>query len=980
MSVQFRNQTTGTLERAAGFTDTDAVLSATSRNPIQNKAVHAALAQKIDKTVSDLENYYNTSQVYNKQEVRDLIGSINTLTIEVVATLPTQDISSTTIYFVGPAAGTNTYDEYVYVNNTWVKIGDTEVDLSNYVTSAALTTALQSYYDKTQTDALFNDYYDKDTTDDLLDLKQDKLTFDNQPIAGSPNPVTSAGIKTALDNILISGNGGSIIKVHHTSGAAAAGNTVTASKGDYSVSSSFDVSGDAIIIGFGEIGEVTITATNGSEVGTTTINIPCFSSYSATLGYGLDYVSQLTAANINPSYYTSLDEVLADEEAIRKLMTIHASVDYLATADTPNDEMALIVLNNNICAKQINLRDYAMDTLSANTYLSDMMDNAGKYGYGEQTLNSIATDPRNTSASTEYSSNYIAGNGVDEFQTYGQLPTSTDTINNCYFQYVFPSPVLINQIGARGISTSSSSGGVKTFELYVSTNGNSWIPTGETVTFDAYDSTQILKRFENDTAYRYYRFVLKKIISGGPSSASGMKFYLYSQGPKGNIPIMTSNTAPFGAATCSSYYDSNDLFNAYRSFSHNNLVGRNQDDRGQLAAKNTSDQQVQYVFPTPVKVKRQDMTSHYGSTSYTFNFTLSGSQDGVNFTTLATQSNIKADLYTVIHSIEIAEPDQYLYYRITVSGTVDSTNQGTRHQFYGREMKISVPKMTNFSVPYGTITASSNYADNYNAVKAFDQAGTSTQYHSTAGVPQQIGYEFTQPNVLKLVRIMPTGSDNVTLKIQAFDESINDQIDLTNSELYYGNANAYITINNNKSYSKYRLYCSDTTYISGSSKYVRITTIQFYSLDYSEYDQDTTHPRHYFYDHGLELDDLDWSNYTISGQTLVPVIKEESQLYFPPTSSTSKGNVVGTNNTIDLTPYSFARVRFGNKNVLDNSAFGQLMVGNTKQANSSVSDLSVGLTPTVDAGNLSSFMVSKYINLNAGYNTRTLTITEQWLE
>jgi len=383
MSLQVRNQTSGALERVAGFNDTDSILSPSSQNPISNRAVYAALAQKIDKTVTDLINYYDKSQTYSKPEVRALIGAINTLTIEVVSTLPTQDISTTTIYFVGPAAGTNNYDEYVYVGGSWVQIGDTTIDLSAYVTSTALTTVLQDYYTKSQTDALFDDYYDKDETDDLLDLKQDELTFDTQPIAGSQNPVTSAGIKTALDNILISGNGGSIIKVHHTAGAAAAGNTVTASKGSYSVSSTFDVSGDAIIIGFGEIGEVTITATNGSEVGITTINIPCFSSYSATLGYGLDYVSWLTAANINPSYYASLDEVLADEEAVRKLMTVHASVDYLATADTPDDEMALIVLNNNICAKWINLRDYAMDTLSANTYLSDMMDDTGKYGYGE---------------------------------------------------------------------------------------------------------------------------------------------------------------------------------------------------------------------------------------------------------------------------------------------------------------------------------------------------------------------------------------------------------------------------------------------------------------------------------------------------------------------------------------------------------------------------------------------------------------------
>ena len=49
MSVRARN-TSGVLERVAGYNDTDLVLSATSKNPIANKTVYAALQQKIEKT------------------------------------------------------------------------------------------------------------------------------------------------------------------------------------------------------------------------------------------------------------------------------------------------------------------------------------------------------------------------------------------------------------------------------------------------------------------------------------------------------------------------------------------------------------------------------------------------------------------------------------------------------------------------------------------------------------------------------------------------------------------------------------------------------------------------------------------------------------------------------------------------------------------------------------------------------------------
>ena len=45
-----------------------------------------------------------------------------------------------------------------------------------------------------------NDYYNKTQVDTALGNKQNTLTFDNAPTANSTNPVTSAGIKTYVDN------------------------------------------------------------------------------------------------------------------------------------------------------------------------------------------------------------------------------------------------------------------------------------------------------------------------------------------------------------------------------------------------------------------------------------------------------------------------------------------------------------------------------------------------------------------------------------------------------------------------------------------------------------------------------------------------------------------------------------------------------------------------------------------------------------
>ena len=89
----------------------------------------------ITKSVDDLVNYYKKSETYTQTEVNQLIGAITTLNILVVQELPTQDISTTTIYLVPKATSqtNNAYDEYIYVSNNWEKIGDTEIDLTNYV-------------------------------------------------------------------------------------------------------------------------------------------------------------------------------------------------------------------------------------------------------------------------------------------------------------------------------------------------------------------------------------------------------------------------------------------------------------------------------------------------------------------------------------------------------------------------------------------------------------------------------------------------------------------------------------------------------------------------------------------------------------------------------------------------------------------------------------------------------------------------------
>lgn len=94
------------------------------------------------------------ASAYAVKRLKDLIDSISggSLTYEVVQTLPVSDISTTTIYLVPKqTAGTqNVYDEYINptgVPSGWEKLGDTEIDLTNY-------------YTKSETDTLLDDKAD----------------------------------------------------------------------------------------------------------------------------------------------------------------------------------------------------------------------------------------------------------------------------------------------------------------------------------------------------------------------------------------------------------------------------------------------------------------------------------------------------------------------------------------------------------------------------------------------------------------------------------------------------------------------------------------------------------------------------------------------------------------------------------------------------------------------------------------------------
>lgn len=198
----------------------DATPTAASTNPVTSGGIKTAIdAAKtaveaeipdvsgfITKAVSDLTNYYLKTEVDSKvTDLESKISAIPKFAIEVVEALPTTGISTTTIYLLKTSTTEtgNLYTEYIYVGTAWESLGTQTLDLSGYVTTAALNTALASYAKTADVTAAIStalaDYVTSATLATELAKKQDVLTVDTALSTTSTNPVQNKAIATGIN-------------------------------------------------------------------------------------------------------------------------------------------------------------------------------------------------------------------------------------------------------------------------------------------------------------------------------------------------------------------------------------------------------------------------------------------------------------------------------------------------------------------------------------------------------------------------------------------------------------------------------------------------------------------------------------------------------------------------------------------------------------------------------------------------------------
>lgn len=690
-----------------------------------------------------------------------------------------------------------------------------------------------------------------------------------------------------------------------------------------------------------EVGTAKITCVDeAQEINVeTSINIPYFGAYetSITLSSGGSYEEWIEAGGLNPSSYESLDALLEDEKAVRTLMTKKDAVDVLTLMS--GDNLATII-NHRYAAKWINYREYAYSTLSAIGEIKNLMDASGMYGmYITAESKSRPLVPKLTSnngsdggvasASTEYSNDYKAYMVFDGVHSGSSgkcwNSATSDSLGSAYLQYKFTIPTIVNRLMID--VTDYKETRVKAFVFKGSNDGSLWddlvVVNNNTNGTNYYD-------VPNNSSYLYYRLVITDGIAPTSSalSVSELQFYGYQEGdtlwqPKGLVPSMRGNTAPYGEAFASGEYSTNN--ESWRAFDNINT----ENDGWAVAFSSGVYLGYAFISPTCVKeitLKNRNRVADINSPK---NFVVEGSNDNSTWDNLGAFENTNNNQDAITRYV-LNNNKSYTRYRIKIS----SVNKGdstasyvfvNELQFYGWQLEALIPPMTSNTAPMGKVSAS-HYGDQSADSASYVFNGKITNaynwYTQGSNDKQWIQYEFEKPQVVTAICVDNSSmtsdslfSDYVgVLKGSVDGTKWDDLTEITvkkTSTSYIG----FVEFENTTAYKYYRLLSTTNNVNYSGYNYVQIDEIILYGTpDYES--------RTYIYEHGVEVMELDLNGGSISAERLADTV------YLPPRTDSQEltACMIKTVNKISFGLYSVLRWAFGSRVNFPNKKWGEIGV------------------------------------------------------
>lgn len=447
---------------------------------------------------------------------------------------------------------------------------------------------------------------------------------------------------------------------------------------------------------------------NGLEAGTWTVSGSVSGqSYSTTvvivdntttLSAGFDYRSWVTAGGLDPTDYSSLSDVFADEAAVRRLMLVHASADYLIDEVTNDVDTLDAFVANDTAMKWLGLCDYVCDGIVAITGAEAKLLGST---YWERYLKDHV--PTMTSNTAPYGS--VTGSAV--YQSYylwyafdGNSNTKYVTTQaNGYIQYEFTNPICVKAM----LLTDEETYFVKTGTVKGSNDGSTW-ETIYTFTKNTNVTNELYKFANND---KYYKFIKLENTSSIDTQIYTLQFY--GRELSVSVPVMTSNTAPFGEASSSSNYTGRSAYMAFKNITN----------VGWQAADGQTANWIQYKFIAPMVCKALGVYFNIAGSS-NWPYSLQASEDGTtNWQTLKSGNTIpNTNLLLDIDNFE-----EYKYFKLNITGNMAASASNNilvcALQFYGldyseKEFEAGTTKkwLYDHGVRLDTLTpqATNNYA------------------------------------------------------------------------------------------------------------------------------------------------------------------------------------------------------------------------------------------------------------------------------
>lgn len=536
-----------------------------------------------------------------------------------------------------------------------------------------------------------------------------------------------------------------------------------------------------------------------------------------------------------------------------------------------------------------------------------------KYGYGEWAL--IPQVPIMTSNTTPYGEAFADSTtnaaSHDYYKAFDGITNTAWLSNNnianlnlgVYIGYKFNKSVKINAIKIKLQSESSKA----TIKLQGSDDKSTWTDIDNS--FDIITGENY-KEIKNSSVYVYYRILFISQTGTSTTIQAGriedLQFYAWQ--PKGNVPIMTANDAPYGECL------SNDttVRDKYKAFDNNSSTYWS-------PASGKAPANIGYRFTNPCNIKMVSILPYLDSGNQEVkNFEVRGSNTGNEGDWETIYTGVCENLQTETAQYFKFENDKYyLCYDIYITSTYRDNNLNLKElQFYGRELKVSVPKMTGNTDPWGEAFGDSIYGADYDFFKAFDKnsdISAGRWVSSKTSAPIYIGYDFKKNVVIKGA-YLKTVSETSGIFNSSWDVEVSNDATWSQkkkigsiSVANKANAESLVFFDNSEPFTKCRF-----NWLSGRNDAVEV---QFYGLDYSEREFEPDGSVKFIYDHGVEVENI--KSKTVGNGI---AIKQNDKLYFETPDNSAKAYHL-TERKIDISPYNLLRSHFSN--------IGKLKTGST---------------------------------------------------